>query len=257
MSPILNRLRYNLYRGFWSGLDWVYPPFCGGCHKPGSRWCSDCQDKVEKLETKFCQKCGNILEQNSICEKCQASPPSYQAMRSWAKFSGPLREAIHRLKYKNDLGLGEALSMNLIELFNHLKWPVNLIVPVPLGLKRQQERGYNQSGLLARPIALSAGIPFRTNALLRARETATQVGLSAHERKENVRGAFIAKPEIVMGKIILVVDDVTTTGSTIEACADALISAGADQVYGLTLARSVFGMDDVSTSEVDSQIAAT
>jgi competence protein ComFC len=257
MSPVLNRLRYHLYRGLWTGLDWIYPPYCGGCHKPGDRWCSDCQKNVEKLETKFCQRCGDIYEGDAICLKCQVSLPMYQALRSWGKFSGPLREAIHRLKYKNDIGMGEALSINLIELFYRLKWPVNLIVPVPLGVKRQHERGYNQSTLLARPIALSAGLQLRTNALLRARETATQVGLSASERKVNVRGAFLARRDLVKGKNILVVDDVTTTGSTIEACSEALISAGANQVFGLTLARSVFGMDDVSQSQVGSQIAAT
>ena len=108
-----------------------------------------------------------------------------------------------------------------------------------MGVARRAERGYNQATLLAFPLSLACGIPFRPQALVKARDTRTQVGLNLAQRRENVFNAFSARSEIVNTKCILVVDDVTTSGATIEACASALIKAGARQVFGLTLTRAV------------------
>jgi ComF family protein len=150
-----------------------------------------------------------------------------------------MRNAIHRLKYKDDLGLGEILARLMVILFQKLMWEIDLIVPVPGSLARRKMRGYNQASLLAFPIALNCGIPYRPKALMKTRETPSQVGLSAAERHANVQDAFLAKKEMVAGKRILVIDDVTTSGATMEACARALVNKGARQVYGLTLARAV------------------
>jgi competence protein ComFC len=234
---------YWLYHTFWVGVDWVYPPFCGGCQKFGERWCDACQQQVFKLEDAVCPKCGSYEPHGHLCQDCQDNPPPYRAARSWGRFAGTLRAAIHRLKYKHDLGLAEALSKHLIELFVSSGWPVDLITAVPLSLKRQAERGYNQSNLLARPVALASGIPFQPNAIGRARHTISQVGLSAQERRENVRGAFLAQQSLVNGRSVLIVDDVATTGSTIQACSLALLDAGAREVYGLTLAKSMLAED--------------
>jgi competence protein ComFC len=141
------------------------------------------------------------------------------------------------LKYRRDLGLGEVLSGPLIQMLDESTWPLDLIIPVPLGVARLKERGYNQSGLIARPLARETGLRYSPRALARVRETRSQVGLSLDQRKENVRGAFQASSNLVAGKNVLIVDDVMTTGSTLEACAVALLQAGAMQVYGLTLAR--------------------
>jgi ComF family protein len=154
------------------------------------------------------------------------------------------------LKYQRDIGLAEALSKHLIELYNDLKWEIDLVTPVPLGSKRARERGYNQSGLLARPLAYAIHKPYQPKLLLRTRETRSQVGLSAKERQQNVEGAFTANVSKVQEKVVLVIDDVMTTGSTINACAQALRKAGASAVYGLTLARAVHKIDadDQSTT---------
>lgn len=141
------------------------------------------------------------------------------------------------------MGMGEALSKHLIELYNDLKWDIDMIVPVPLSKAHYKKRGYNQAGLLARPLAYAVEKPYRPGALERTRDTLSQVHLGAHERRKNVSNAFGAKAEIVKGKNILVIDDVTTTGSTISACAKALKSAGASTVFGMTLARSVLQAD--------------
>jgi ComF family protein len=146
---------------------------------------------------------------------------------------------MHRLKYQGDLALGEALAQNLVALFRNLAWQVDLVTAVPLGVARRKERGYNQAALLAFPLALACGIPYRAKALQKVRQTRTQVGLNVAQRYQNVEGAFRAERTVVAEKRVLVVDDVTTSGATIRVCSSALLEAGARQVYGLTLARAV------------------
>lgn len=228
-----------LYSTMWSALDWVFPPNCGGCQKAGVRWCEDCQSQLSLLGEAVCPVCGEPQESPLPCPGCRAEPPTYRMVRSAAEYTGPLRHAIHRLKYENDIGLGEVLSKHLIELYNHLKWNVDMVAPVPLSASRMRERGYNQSSLLARPLAYAIQKPYRPRILHRTKETRTQVGLSARERARNVAGAFTATPQLVRGNVVLLVDDVTTTGSTINACAQALIESGASAVFGITLARAV------------------
>jgi competence protein ComFC len=234
---------HKLYHLCWTAIDWMYPPDCGGCKKFGERWCSDCQNNVVKVGPKFCPKCGNFNDDGNLCPVCRISPPPYEVLRSWGIFIGPLREAIHRLKYQHDIGLGEALSKHLINYYLQENWKADAVVPIPLSLKRQTERGYNQAALLAWPMALALGIAYRPKAISRIRETRSQVGLKARERAENVKGAFTANRKFVEGKTILLIDDVTTTGATLSASARAMIDAGAQQVYGLTLARSSFGFE--------------
>jgi len=241
------RPAYFLYRSLWYALDWLFPPTCGGCNRPGLRWCKPCQERLARITGPICSRCGEPQTElrfanpsaDLLCVDCRSHPPEYQAIRSYAVFHGPLREALHRLKYQRDIGIGEALSKHLIELYNDLKWQIDLVSPIPLSPKRARERGYNQSGLLARPLAYAVQKPYQPGALLRPRETRTQVGLSAIERKQNVEGAFTANADKVKGKVVLVIDDVMTTGSTISACAQALRKAGASAVYGLTLARAM------------------
>ena len=159
--------------------------------------------------------------------------------RSWVVFEGPIRLAIHALKYNQNLALGDAFAPYLAEYVRELGWQVDLVVPVPLGRQRLKERGYNQVGLLAKPLASRMGWQFSNQVLVRARETRSQVGLSPVERKENISGAFRADPARAAGKSILLMDDVVTTGSTLEACSEALVKAGAKTVYALTLAKAL------------------
>lgn len=233
----MGRPAYRLYQLAWAGLDWLYPPQCGGCGKSGSRWCVDCQRQTLHLPSTICQVCGRVMKTAGLCVTCQQTPPPYTALRSWAIFNGPLRSAMHRLKYSRDIALGEVLARPLLEMLHQLGWSIDLVTAVPVGVARRAERGYNQATLLAFPLALACGKPFRSQALLKARETRSQVGLSIAQRRENVSAAFQARPEIVAGWRVLLIDDVTTSGATIEACASALSDAGAIQVFSLTLAR--------------------
>lgn len=236
--------RYRLYHAFWIGVDWLYPPVCGGCGKKGIRWCDACQEEVFKLQDKICPRCGSFEPHGFLCKDCLVKPRPFTACRSWGRYSGPLREAIHRLKYQNDIGLAESLSSHLLELYALSGWKIDLITSVPLGLKRRKQRGYNQSNLLALPFAWAVNIPFKPGAIDRVRETVSQVGLSASLRHQNVRGAFTARPALVNGKAVLIIDDVTTTGATLNSCAEALLNGGAKHVYCLTVAKSMLE-DDV------------
>nr|BAL52748.1 phosphoribosyltransferase [uncultured Chloroflexota bacterium] len=136
------------------------------------------------------------------------------------------------------MGLGEALAIPFAHFVRSLAWPVEAVIPIPLSPKRYQERGYNQVALVAYPLALHLQLPYLSQALRRVRETRSQVGLSAQDRRQNVRDAFEARSEWVRGKSVLLVDDVATTGATLSSASEALLSAGAARVYAVTLARS-------------------
>jgi competence protein ComFC len=246
------RLSYRFYQICWTALDWVLPPRCGGCGKAGSRWCTQCHASVNKIEPPYCPVCGQKLNQSELCPRCRKATPHYSSLRSWAVFDGNIRNAIHQLKYNRNVGLGEVLARSLVDLFRSLEWEVDMIAPVPLGLARLAERGYNQSSLLAKPLSLALDIPYCPQIISRTKETRSQVGLTVAERRLNMVGAFMARPNLATAKSVLIIDDVTTSGSTLEACADALLAAGAVQVYGLTLARAVFKPSQLSDQPLDS-----
>lgn len=232
---------YLVYRWLWESLDWLYPPHCGGCGEPGSRWCARCQESVTIIQPPLCRVCGQPvrIHTTQLCAACRNQRPAYTALRSWAAFIGPLREALHRLKYKKDIALGEILSRDLIHWYQSLGWNAELVVPVPLSKSKMIQRGYNQVAYLARPFAMGLGLAYQPRGMARLRETRSQVGLNREERQDNVSGAFMAKPDLVRGKVILLMDDTATTGATLDECARVLMEAGAREVYAVTAARAV------------------
>jgi competence protein ComFC len=232
-------LTYWLSQRIWAGLDWLFPPDCGGCNRAGYRWCPDCQQQVQIIPEPVCLTCGLPVSRPGQCSSCEASIPHYAMMRSWLVFEGPIRQALHKLKYRRNLALGDALAEHLANFVSTLGWPVDLVVPVPLGKERAKERGYNQVGLVALPLALINHWRYSSRALMRTRDTKSQVGLSIAERRENVHGAFLGYPALVHGLNVLLMDDVATTGATLSSCAAALMDAGANSVYALTLARAL------------------
>lgn len=143
------------------------------------------------------------------------------------------------MKYRRNIGLGESIAMQMVDFVRSLNWQVNVLVPIPLGKKRLKERGYNQVGLVARPLAYQLGIRYEPDALWKTRETRSQVGLTISERSENVRDAYQADSKLAKDKSVLLMDDVATTGSTISACTAALRVVGAQEVYVLTIARAL------------------
>jgi ComF family protein len=149
-----------------------------------------------------------------------------------------VRKALHQLKYGRNVALGEFFSILLSRLLVDTEWKIDVITPIPLGRVRQKERGYNQASLLARPLAHMLGICYQPKIVSRTRETQSQVELNFLDRKKNVAGAFVADGLLAAGKTVLIIDDILTSGSTINSCAEALLLAGSKEVYGMTVARA-------------------
>lgn len=217
----------------------LFPPACGGCSKAGSRWCPDCQARVPRIDQPFCDKCGIPVNLAGTCEKCQMKPPPFRVMRSWAVFDSPLQNALHTIKYRRNIGLADSIALQMVDFVRSLDWSVDVLIPAPLSAGRLKERGYNQVALVSRPLAYALGLPYAPNGLTKIRDTRTQVGLNISQRRENVSMAYQADPSVVKRRSILLMDDVATTGATIHACAEALLSAGAADVFALTIARAL------------------
>ena len=158
-------------------------------------------------------------------------------MRSWARYKTSLREAIHSLKYKNNIPLGFYFSVKLIPIIQKENWLFDLIIPVPLNKSHLKDRGFNQSALISRPIAHFIQKPLDTKSLKRIKETQPQFNLSSEDRYKNVKDAFWGNPATLKDKTILLVDDIITTGATMENCTKALLDAGAKKVYCISVAR--------------------
>jgi len=168
---------------------------------------------------------------------CEEKTLPYDGFRSLAIYQGVIRDCVHDLKYNNNQSLGDTFSQWLAALIAQENWELDMVTPVPLSAQRYRERGYNQSSLIAKPLAARLHLKCIPIVVRRIRHTPSQVGLSAEERRLNVIGAFEAEKDLVSGKRVLLVDDVMTTGATITSCALALKNAGAKAVYCVTLAR--------------------
>ena len=233
-------------RGWGSGLlDLFYPPHCVACGRMGAWLCAACREQIAFLRPPVCAHCGRRLAGPGICAECHRSSSALAALRSVAEHRPPLREAVHALKYEGLRALAEPCGELLAQKWREEPWPAQVIVPVPLHPRRLRQRGYNQALLLARALGRKIALPVRPELLLRQRDTRAQVGLNRQERRENVAGAFRCAPGGAQGLTILLVDDVLTTGATLEACAEALVQGGAAQVWALTLTRAVDDGADV------------
>ena len=230
-------IHFRIKKLIWGAIDWLFPPVCAGCGVSGHRFCPDCCKATRKVNPRICVFCGKRLSETVPVHSCPRQTFIDRGI-VWGIHEGKIRKGLHRLKYQRDLGLADTFSALLTETYLDSQVYVDLIVPVPLGSKRLKERGYNQAQLLAFACAGKLGIRCLPSAIKRVRETKTQVGLSISQRHENVAGAFRADPRLVSGKIILLIDDVLTTGATLNSCAEALKQAGAEKVISLTLARA-------------------
>ena len=231
-------LAYQAYHQIWVGLDWLFPPDCGGCGKKGARWCDACISKSQRIGDQCCPICGNIALVPEECIRCREHKPAYSQLRSWALYLGPIRNMVHRLKYKGDISIGEAVAFPLIADLKRLSWEIDVVAPVPLSLARMAERGYNQAALIAFPIAIGLHLPYQARLLTKVRDTRSQVGLSYDDRLMNVVDAYSVDLAKVSGKRVLIIDDVTTSGATLNECARVLRQAGAVKVFGYTFARA-------------------
>ena len=207
--------------------------------------CWTCRTGMSLIAPPFCSSCGlpaaGTVGHEYQCHTCSRHPPRFEVARSVYRFQGPIREAIHSLKYEQALHLEPPLSELLHAGLQALYETDSIegIVPVPLFRRRYRRRGYNQAQLLAEGLAQRSGLPVFSKILVRIRDTPSQVGLSLAQRRANMRGAFQCRslPECLQGKRVLLVDDVMTTAATANACSRALRAAGVGRVAVLTLAR--------------------
>src|SRR5215469_1211381 len=185
--------------------------------------CPSCNIQIRPLLPPICHRCGLPLAADDICKQCQYNPIKLTGLRTVSVYQEPLRSCIHALKYDGNTRIAEPLGQLLAQACLNYGMGADAIIPVPLHSERQQQRGYNHAYLLAEVCASRVRIPLRNDILIRHRATPAQVGLKHDERRQNMSGAFLCTPAFATGTLkgctILLVDDVYTTGATLEACA--------------------------------------
>lgn len=242
--PGIQNIASNAWKIF---LHILFPRTCFSCgidlpwnHTPPL--CLDCLNKVQRPGPLICQRCGTVLPGGGAhCARCRGSKGKQfkcSVIRSACLFGPQTQGLIHAFKYQGYSFLAEYLGAYMAKEF--ARYPelqtVDAVVPVPLHPKKQRARGYNQSLLLAQHFCKQTGIALRPDWVKRHKDTLPQAQLNRQERLENMSGAFVALP-LTKGKRVLLIDDVATTGATLEGCAVALKQAGAKQVMAFTLAR--------------------
>ena len=218
-------------------LDLVLPPRCGGCGALGRWICPRCFERIRRLEEPLCRRCGRELEFRCQGCPCASRLRHLARLRAAAAYEGPLERAVHRFKYRGWRSLAPVLAALLAARLAVDGLPASLVVAVPLHPARRRRRGYNQAELLAAELRRALGLRAPPGALVRLRDTRPQVGLDRLRRAANVAGAFRWTGEFGNGEPVLLVDDVVTTGATLEAAAAALAEAGFGRITGIALAR--------------------
>jgi ComF family protein len=229
-----------------SALDLALPPLCAACREPveGKGLCPACWSKLSFITRPYCERLGipfvydpgpGILSMEAI-----ADPPAYNRARAAVRFDEISRALVHALKYGDRLDLAPMMGRWISQAGRELLAEADALVPVPLHWRRLWARRFNQSAVLAAAISADSGVPVAAAALKRVKPTAQQVGLSRPERAANVQGAFRVPDEAkaaVAGRHLVLIDDVLTSGATVDGCARALLRAGAANVDVLIFAR--------------------
>jgi ComF family protein len=245
--PMSGRLGRALARAGRAALDLVLPPQCPVCGvlvgNPGL--CAACWRAMPWIERPYCERLGIpfAFESGSqLSPAALADPPAYGRARAAARFEGPAQALVHALKYRSREELARVMGPWMARAGRELLAQSDVLVPVPLHWTRLWRRGFNQSAVLAREVSRASGVPVALDALARARRTPSQIGLTSSARRRNVAGAFRVRPERridIEGRAVLLVDDVVTSGATVEACTRTLLRAGAARVDVLAFARVV------------------
>jgi ComF family protein len=228
----------------------VFPSSCRLCgsllDRPGERIvCRECLDRIRPRRGPACPVCGRFFEGGTephLCRRCLADRPAFAAHRSCGAYGGPLKDVILLFKYRRCAPLAVPLARFAEAALGTVAalWDgADGLVAVPLHRARRRERGFNQSRLLARELARARGLEVVSGSLVKLRNAPPQAGLRAADRERNVVGAYaVRRAERVRGKVLVLVDDVTTTGATLRECARVLVEAGAKEVRAISLAQA-------------------
>ncbi len=232
-----------------AALDWLFPPSCMSCKQilpmQKSIWrrdklCGDCRILFEKLEPPCCPRCGHPQDESAVyCSACHNKKFAFTGSRAMFPYKGIIRDIIHGVKFKSNkraaVGLGKLWASSVDDFP-----PADFLAPVPMYPKKIRKRGFNQSEVLAKELSAEFKIPLAKNLLKRTKDTPPQSGLSIREREENVRGVFTVNKNFnIKGKRIILIDDIFTTGASLNSCAEALIKAGSENVSCMTLSITV------------------
>ncbi len=221
-------------------LDLLFPQQCIGCGQAGSVLCASCGDSLPRIMPPLCSRCGKPQPSGILCPGCVSWQTKIDGIRSPFRFDGLIRQAIHQLKYRNLTALSAPLAKLLNDYLVTNPLPGEVLVPVPLHPKRLRERGHNQSQRLAKEMSNLNNLPVIDDCLIRNHPTPPQARTATvEERRSNVADAFTCVNDSLQGKQVLLIDDVSTSGATLDACAKALKAAGAISVWGLVLAREI------------------
>jgi ComF family protein len=217
--------------------DLLFPPSCALCDAGGALLCDACADALPRADGHRCERCWMPIGRDAICQHCIETPPAFTSIRAAFAMEDGARRLAHELKYDGLTSLAEPMA-RLMHAAVAIA-DVDIVVAVPLHRGRERSRGFNQSHELARHLAELAGLPCEGHAMRRTRDTEPLAKtMHREERRAIVEGAFAARAERVDGRRMLLVDDVVTTGATLDACARALLEAGAAEVRCVTWARA-------------------
>jgi ComF family protein len=215
---------------------------CGRLQKYPEVLCEPCQERLPWIRAPWCKRCGTPFPEQwrvPICPDCRLQRPGLTRIRSLFLYETAVMQMIRQVKFSRQARplhyFAELLNLRILQEF-----PRNIaaLVPIPLHRTREWERTFNQSALLARYVSELSGIPAR-NLLRRTKRTPAQTSLSGQARRRNLQGAFRLKRKLTIPRSVILIDDVVTTGATLESCAAVLRKAGVRRVYGLTIARAV------------------
>ncbi len=226
-------------------LDLVFPKFCLNCEKEGTYLCEDCFYLVDILDSQYCPFCTSprIAIEGKTCPACQKTK-TLSGLYFAADYNNfVVKKLIHQFKYEPYVkDLAKPLADLIVEHISRVGATEKIadfaLIPVPLHIKKQKQRGFNQSEELAKELSSKLILPVSSNALIKTKETQSQTELKKEEREKNIKDAFsCSNPTLVSGKKILLVDDIFTTGATMEECSKTLRKAGAKEVWGIAVAR--------------------
>jgi len=225
------------------GLTLLFPKRCVACDKvllkieKEKGFCKDCATRVRLVGKNYCLTCGSPIREatKEFCQTCQETKHNFETNRGVFRYEGNMKDSIYRFKYSNRRCNGVVYAKHAYKTYG--EWlkqiDVDAIVPVPMYKAKERRRGYNQAEVFARELGELANIPVRTDLVTRNNDTEAMKGLNRVKRKKNLLKAFTSTRNVVGFKRVLVVDDIYTTGTTMDEVAGGLKSGGVQQVYGL------------------------